>query len=132
MNAVTRMGEAGEQHFKEVQHEVLSDASQKEGVPEEKTYAFIIDNAPLFRFFATHLPDELAQIYDTARISAQSRQALEECYEQLREEIRQVFAQQFDADTQTALVDAAENGDIATAERILEVHFALAQRTDEG
>lgn len=131
MNAVTRMGDAGEQHFKEVQSEVLNDESQKEGVPEEKTYAFIIDNAPLFRFFATHLPDELAHIYDTADMSAESLMALEKHYEQLRREIKEVFAQQFDADTQTALADAAENGNIATAERILEVHFALAKRTEE-
>ena len=125
------MGEAGEQHFKEVQNKVLCDESEKEGVPEEKTYAFIIDNAPLFRFFATHLPDELARIYDTADTSGESRAALEEHYEQLRGVIREVFAQQFDADTQTALTDAAENGDIATAERILEVHFALTKYTEE-
>jgi hypothetical protein len=131
MNAVTRMGEAGEQHFKGVQNEVLSDELKKEGVPEEKTYSFIIDHAPLFRFFATHLPDEMVQTYDTANKNEESRKALEEGYEQLCGEIKRVFAQHFDADTQTALADAAENGDIAVAERILEVHFTLAKRTEE-
>lgn len=131
MNAITKTGEGGEQHFKDVQNEVMSDEIKKEGVPEDKIYAFIIDNAPLFRFFVTHLPDELAQLYGAADTDEKSRTELEERYENLRAQVKQIFEQRFDADTQTALTDAVENGDITTAERILEANLNAAGRTEE-
>jgi hypothetical protein len=129
MNAVTRTG--GEEHFMEVQNQVIGDELQKENITEENTYAFILDNAPIFRFFATHLPDELGGLWDAASTDERARIMLGEEYKNLRGALKNVFEQQFDADTQTALTDAAESGDIATAERILEAHIALAGRSEE-
>ena len=129
MNAVTRGG--GEEHFREVQNQVIGDEVQREGIPEERLYAFILDNAPLFRFFATHLPEELGPVWDTATTDEMARAKLEDRYSALRTQIKTIFEQRFDADTQSALTDASENGDIATAERILEAHFALLGRTEE-
>ncbi len=129
MNAVTRTG--GEEHYMDVQNQVLSGVITKEGVPEERLYAFIMDNGPLFRFFATHLPDELSEHWDVANTDEVSRAKLDAQYKDLRARVKQIFEQRLDADTQTALSDAAENGDIATAERILEAHIALMGRIEE-
>lgn len=131
MNAVTRSG--GEEHFMEVQREVMGDQIEKEGVAEENVYAFILSNAPLFRFFATHFPDddELGRSWDAADVDKIPRDKLGEQYAILRDKIKEIFEQQFDADTQTALTEAVENGDIGTAERILEAHLALAGRKEE-
>ncbi len=130
MNAVTRSPE-GEDHFRNVQVQVLKGKMQKESIPADRMYAFIVSNAPLFRFFATHLPDELTNLWDTANTDEGSRIKLEEQYEHLRQQMQRVFEQYFDADTQTALTEAAENGDIATAERILETHSLMLGRTEE-
>ncbi len=129
MNAVTRMG--GEEHYMDVQSQVIQNEIEREGIPEERLYAFIIDNAPLFRFFATHLPEELGELWDNADTDENARAKLEERYKALRTQVKEIFEQRFDADTQSALTDAAEGGDIATAERILEAHLALAGRTEE-
>ena len=129
MNAVTRGG--GEEHFRDVQNQVMLDEVAREGIPEERLYAFILDNAPLFRYFATHLPEELGPAWDTATTDEDARAKLEERYSALRSQIKTIFEQRFDADTQSALTDASENGDVATAERILEAHLALAGRSEE-
>lgn len=129
MNAVTRKG--GEGHFLDVQNIVMEDGIRKEGVPDERTYAFIIDNAPLFRFFATRLPDELGVPWDNADTNSEARGTIEIQYEMLRTGIKRIFEQQFDADTQSALTEAAESGNIALAERILEAHALLIGRTEE-
>ncbi len=130
MNAVTRNSDS-EAHFREVQVLVLEDEMLKDGVQKDHMYAFIMSNAPLFRFFATHLPEELKNIWDNANTDEASRIELESQYEELRRQMQLVFAQHFDAETQTALTEAAECGDITTAERILEAHFQLIGRTEE-
>ncbi len=130
MNAVTRET-GGEEHFMEIQQHVIEDEALREHIPDSQLLSFVLGHAPFFRYFATHLPDELASLWSAADTDEEARRKIEEQYDALRTELNRIFEQQFDQETQTALTDAAESGDYETFAKILEIHLARGMRTEE-
>jgi oligoendopeptidase F len=118
----------GQEHFMELQASVFDDEIHKEGVTD--VMGFITEHAPLFRFFATHLPDDLKESWDKADTNTHETQKLESQYERFYTEVRESLSE-MDPDVRTALTEAAEEGDIDTASRILEAHLSRTTRTEE-
>ena len=89
----------------------------KEGVSDVRS--FIIDNAHLFRYFATHLPDDLMDSWEHAKDNNEARDKLEAQYEIFQEQVTQYIAQ-LDPEIQQGLADAINDSDVDTTSYILE------------
>ena len=125
-NAIESRG--GQDHFMQVQASVFNGEIRKEGVTN--VMGFIVEHAPLFRYFATHLPDDLRESWEKAGTSIAEVSKLEAQYERFYAEIQASLAQ-MDPDVRTALSDAAEQGDVDLATKILDAHLARSFRTEE-
>jgi hypothetical protein len=113
--------ERGQEDFAEVQNRVFSDQIEEKNVTD--VMAFIIENAPLFRFFAEHLPDDLRAAWENIQSTDESRKLLETHYgafhDQIHDYIETVLTQ-VDPETYTALTLAVEEQNIDQVSSILE------------
>ena len=110
-----------EEHFLHVQSDVLDHTFQNESAGADPI-RFIIEHAPLFRHFATHLPKDLEKSWGNAKKSGEAQKKIEERYGEFAREIENSI-EVMDPDARTALTEAAERGDILGASRILEAHL---------
>lgn len=107
------------------QQRVFEDEIKEEHI--ENVFAFIVNNAPLFRYFAEHLPKNLYKVWDAASGELADEAAikeLEDHYEIFRNEIMSAL-ESLDQDAVTALNEYAEKGDVDGASKILETYFSL-------
>ncbi len=125
-NAIESGG--SQEHYMDLQSTVFGHEIQKEGVTD--VMSFITEHAPLFRYFATHLPDDLKESWNKAGTSKKDVERLEAQYERFNAEI-QASLEQLDPDVRTALTEAAETGDVDMATKILDAHLARSFRTEE-
>ena len=116
----------------EIQASVFNDEVEKEQHEHGAVniVAFIVENAPLFRYFAEHLPDTLRESWEKALEDKQSMKAIETEYETFRRNVEEVLSN-MDPETMTELVDAAERGDVDEASRIIETYLHTRERTAE-
>lgn len=113
--------ERGQQDFTEVQNRVFSDQIEEKNITD--VMAFIIENAPLFRFFAEHLPDDLRTAWEGAQNNDESRKLLETHYGAFQDQIHnyiETVLTHVDPDTYSALTLAVEEQDVDQVSAILE------------
>ena len=109
----------------ETQTRVFQHEQQEKNI--ENIFSFIIANGALFRYFSQHLPKELTKVWDAASTEEENISAVKELgshYETFREEIRATL-EALDPEVMTALSDAAENGEVDTAYKILQTYFEM-------
>jgi len=113
--------ERGQQEFTEVQNRIFSNQIEEKNITD--VMAFIIENAPLFRFFAEHLPDHLRAAWENAQENDESRKLLETHYGAFQAEIHnyiETVLTQLDPETYTALTHAVDEQNVDQVSVILE------------
>ena len=128
--------ERGSKNFYDVQNLVLEDRIKEQGVTD--VMKFIIENAPLFRFFAEHLPEDLRVAWNSAETDTDARAKLEEHYGAFHSRITdyiETFIATLDPDTFTALNDAVEEEDVdkvsAILDRCIQLEESAKDRIEE-
>ena len=125
-NAIESGG--GQEHYMQVQSSVFEDEIENEGVTD--VVSFITLHAPLFRYFATHLPDDLKESWDKASINKNEARKLEAQYRRFHTDVRESLSQ-LDPEALTALTIVAKEGDVDMASRILNEYLARKGRIEE-
>lgn|GEM_PF-6429975 len=118
--------ESPEEHFLTIQAVVFKDIMKKEGVSDVRN--FITLNAHLFRFFATHLPDDLKESWEDAELDEESQKRLEAQYEAFHSRV-DAFIANLDPEIQQNLTDAVTRGNVNETSVILEVALNSEQST---
>lgn len=116
--------------FMEIQSTVFGDAvssEQKEGSID--VVSFIVENAPLFRYFAEHLPEELDADWGNALKDEHSLEKIEAAYAIFRTKVEEILST-MDPELYNELIAAIERGGVDEASLIFETHFH--QRDREG
>lgn len=122
--------ERGQQDFTEVQNRVFSDQIEEKNITD--VIAYIIENAPLFRFFAEHLPDHLRTAWEGVDNDNDSRKLLETHYGAFQDQIHnyiETVLRQLDPETYTALTIAVDEQNIDQVSVILEKCIELYNST---
>lgn len=120
--------------FLGAQSNVLDREREEKKIKMEHMMSFIISNAPLFRYFAEHLPKDLYKVWDAAakdKETNNNQAAIEELsqhYDSFREGIMSTL-EFLDPETVSALSDAVDNADVEGASTILKAYF---ETKDEG
>ena len=129
MNAIT---ENGEEEFLERQAPLLEDMVEQNKIPNGRIISYIMEQAPFLRLFVANLPDDLKECWERAEKDEEARAEVEKRYEEFRNSIGTLIAGRFDPETETALMDAIETGNVKTANSILEAHITLSEETKGG
>lgn len=115
--------ERGQDEFVDRQNIIIEGKMIKEGVQSQDLMAFILGNAPLFRFFAEHLPDELASDWANADHDPAARHRLEAAYDDFHARISpfiEEYVAQLDPDAMTELTEAIDDGRIDFVSNLIE------------
>lgn len=109
--------ESPDVHFLRVQRSVFKHMMMKEGISDVRK--FIIDNAHLFRYFATHLPDNLMDSWEHAEQNEDAHEKLEAQYEIFQKQVLE-HIENLDPEIQQGLAEAINDSDVDTTAYILE------------
>lgn len=118
--------------FMEMQSTVFGDevTSSEEKNGPINIMTFIVENAPLFRYFAEHLPKELSEDWRNALKDKHSLEKIETEYANFRSAVEKTLGD-MDPELFTEFTSATERGDVDEASRILETHFLQQDREEE-
>lgn len=122
------LGADENQFFLEIQNQVFADDVEQH--KETSVISFITENAPLFRYFSTHLPKDLEHSWKDALRDPRALKEVESRYEQFRSDIENTLSD-MDPETMTELMNATDRGDVDEASRILENYFAIKESAEE-
>lgn len=96
----------------------------------QKMFAFIVENAPIFRLFTENLTPEVRAIWDRyAKGDRAALSELESYYDLFRKELED-FIFRTDPDAMTALAQAIEEGNVELATTILEANAHLRKQEE--
>ncbi len=118
--------------FLEMQSTVFGDEvtnNERKNGPTN-TMTFIVENAPLFRYFAEHLPNELSEDWKKALGDKHSLERIEAEYAKFRDAVEKTLGD-MDPELFDEFIAATERADVDEASRILETHFQQQNRTEE-